>query len=289
MTSAIFAPPVNVAAPTPMPKEFGLYSIASVTDLADDHAGNGVQYDPLSCGNVAAVGAGCWPPGSPSMPATVDLEQGRWIRTTSFFVYTGPAGDLISYRPAELLTKAQTWLQLGEEGAVERALWTGGPFADDSDALRLTAGVRDPDLNPDGVEVLAAAAVPPKLAVGLLEEALGDRILGRGVIHAPRVAIPFLPDMTINGTRLQTKLRTDVVAGSGYTGSAPDDAARAAGEAWLYGTGPVKVVRGKQFDVGGDDASRLLDRASNEITVLSGRMVTVTYECALVGVRVALT
>lgn len=285
MSEPIYAPPVNVTGPTPMPKEFGLYSVATITDSNDSHAQGGVQYDPLSCGAVATVSAACGTPGGPAMPGTAELTPDRWVHSSAFMVYAGPQGRLVSYRPDELLTKAQSWLRLGEEAAVERGFWTGASLTDDPAALHLTAG----DAAAGGkVEVLAAAAVSPKLGIGLLEEALGDRLLGRGVIHAPRVAIPFLPDLFPAGTRLQTKLHTDVAAGSGYDGSGPDGAARAAGEAWLYGTGPVKVTRGEAFEVGGDDVGRLLDRTTNEITVLSGRLVTVTYECALVGVRITL-
>lgn len=280
MSEPIYAPPVNVTAPAPMPKEFGLYSVATVVDSNAAHAQGGVQYDPLSCGAVAAVSAACGTPGGPPMPGTLELSPDRWVHSTAFTVYAGPQGRLISYRPDELQTMAQSWLRLGEEAAVERGFWAGTPLTDDPAALRLTAG--------DQVEVLAPAAVSGKLALGLLEEALGDRLLGRGVLHVPRVAFPFLSDLSAAGTRMQTKLHTDVAVGSGYDGSGPDGAARAEGEAWIYGTGPVKVTRGEAFEVGGDDVGRLLNRTTNEITVLSGRLVTVTYECALVGVRVNL-
>lgn len=289
MSEPIYAPPVNVTGPTPMPKEFGLYSVATITDSNDSHAQGGVQYDPLSCGAVATVSAACGTPGGPPMPGTAELTPDRWVHSAAFMVYAGPQGRLVSYRPDELLTKAQSWLRLGEEAAVERGFWTGAALTDDPDSLHLTAGDAADVVAPGKVEVLAAAAVSPKLAIGLLEEALGDRLLGRGVIHAPRLVIPFLDEhLAPSGTRLQTTLRTDVAAGSGYDGSGPDGAARAAGEAWLYGTGPVKVTRGEAFEVGGDDVGRLLNRTTNEITVLSGRLVTVTYECALVGVRVNL-
>jgi len=282
MTSAIFAPPVTITGPTPMPTEFGLYSVATVVDSNDAHAQGGVQYEPLGCGEVAAVSAACGTAGGPEMPATVELDADRFVRSVAFTVYAGPSADLISHRADELSTMARNWLTLGEQHGAERGFWTGAPLVDDdSAALHLAAG--------DAVEVLAADPVPGKLALGLLEEALGDRVLGRGVIHVPRVAFPFLPDTAANGGRMQTKLRTDLAVGTGYTGSAPDGTARGAGEAWLYGTGPVKITRGEVFDVGGTDARRLLDRSTNRIAVLAGRMLTVTYECALVGVRVALT
>lgn len=290
MSDPIYAPPVTVTGPAPMPKEFGLYSVATVTDAADPHAQHGVQYDPLSCGTAAAVSAACGTPGGPPMPATVQLSPARFVKSTAFTVYAGPHGRLVSYRPDELRTKAESWLTLGEEAAVERGFWTGAPLVDEPDALRLNAGVLDPVLNPGGVDVLAPGAVSEKLALGLLEEALGDRLLGRGVIHCPRVAFPYLADRSApDGVRMQTKLGTDIAVGSGYTGSAPDGTAHAAGEAWLYGTGPVKVTRGERFMVGGGDHGRLLNRTNNEINVLAARLVTVTYECALVGVRVALS
>lgn len=289
MTSAIFAPPTTATGPTPMATEFGLYSVATVVD-SNDAGRTGVQYDPQSCGAVAAVSTACL--GDPSgelMPATVELDAGRWVRSVPFLVYAGPDADLISYRPEELSAMARNWLTLGEQHAVERGFWTGAPLEDDPAALQLTAGVRDDEDNPAGVEVLAAEPVSGKRAIALLEEALGDRLLGKGVIHAPRIAFPYLPDLAANGARMQTKLRTDVAVGTGYTGSSPADVARGAEEAWIYGTGPVKVTRDAVFDVGGDDARRLLNRRTNEITVLAARFVTVTYECALVGVRVALT
>ena len=288
MSSPVFAPPAEVAAPVPQAREFGLYSIAQVVDSNDSHAQGGVQYDPLGCATVSAVSAACGTPGGPPMPATVTLDASRWVRTVAFTVYTGPAGKLLAYTPEGLQDKARTWLTLGEEWAVERALWTGAPFDAATPGLHLATGVQSPQ-NPNGVEVLAPAPVPGKLALGLLEEALGNRLLGRGVLHVPAVVEPFLPGLSPQGARMQTEVHTDVVVGRGYTGSGPDGTARAADSAWVYGTGSVKVTRGELFDVGGPDAGRLLNRTTNDITVLAGRLVTVTYECALVGVRVALS
>jgi hypothetical protein len=285
----VFAPPAEVAAPIPQAREFGLYSIAQVVDSNDAHAQGGIQYDPLGCAAVEAVSAACGTPGGPPMPGTVQLDVDRWVRSSPFAVYTGPAGKAIAYRPDQLVDKARSWFALGEEAAVERGFWTGDPLTDDPDALKLNAGTYDANTNPHGVEVLAADPVPGKLAVGLLEEALGNRLLGRGVIHCPAVAFPFLPGTEAVGTRMQTEAHTDVVVGRGYTGSGPDGSTRAADSAWVYGTGSVKVTRGETFDVGGGDAARLLNRTTNDLTVLTGRLVTVTYECALVGVRVALS
>lgn len=59
------------------------------------------------------------------------------------------------------------------------------------------------------------------------------------------------------------------------------------GEAWLFVTGPVKVVRGpKFFTPDRDDTEAAVDRLMNDVTVFAERNYGFQYECGIAAIRV---
>jgi hypothetical protein len=107
-----------------------------------------------------------------------------------------------------------------------------------------------------------AATIPvvgakkPENALMLLEQAIASSPVGEsGVIHMTRDVASILGSRLIykkgeteNSGRAMTRLGTDVIIGSGYTGNGPIGDANAAASAtnkWMYATSSVQVHLGK--------------------------------------------
>jgi hypothetical protein len=107
-----------------------------------------------------------------------------------------------------------------------------------------------------------AAAVPvvgakkPENALMILEQAIASSPLGEnGVIHMTRDVASILGSRLIykkgeieNSGRAMTRLGTDVIIGSGYTGNGPigdSNATASATNKWMYATSAVEVHLGK--------------------------------------------
>jgi hypothetical protein len=161
-------------------------------------------------------------------------------------------------------------LTLGEGRAIEREFWTGANginphLADVLDTTILAGGL----------------PVSPVAGLAALEGALGECFGGIGLIHAPRGAIPALQASTLierSGQRIQTTpLSTGVVAGGGYPGSAPDGTAAAAGQSWLFATGPV-TLRRTPIEFVGASAADWTKRDTNDAILIAERTYVVTLE-----------
>lgn len=101
-----------------------------------------------------------------------------------------------------------------------------------------------------------AGAKKPETALMLLEQAIASSPVGEnGVIHMTRDVASILGSRLVyrkgedkNSGRAMTRLGTDVIIGSGYTGNGPvgdTNAAASATNKWMYATGPVNVHLGK--------------------------------------------
>jgi hypothetical protein len=125
-------------------------------------------------------------------------------------------------------------------------------------------------------------------ALGLLEQELADCYAGQGLIHVPRSALPTLAAWNLASVvdgRLVTPAGNLIVAGTGYTGSAPDGTVAAAGTAWIYATGAAWGYRSDPY------VSRLrdsLDRTSNTIRMLAERTYLLGFECCLLAAHITL-
>lgn len=177
-----------------------------------------------------------------------------------------------------------------ESYAVARELWNGdltreALVAGDVQAANLslvgtTAEQAGEDGEAAGPTVLGGGgAVAPKLAVALIEEAVGNALRGQqAYLHASRLLQPFLPDLTREGNLLTTRVGNLVVADAGYPNTAPGGAVAAAGVAWLYGTGPVVVRRSPVERLGIGEGA--LDTATNTLDLRSTRVVAATFDRA---------
>jgi hypothetical protein len=281
--ACVITPPVLVNEPTPEATGFGLYSAASVLDPDDAHVQSGVMWEPSVCGVAGAFPVNCPTPAGSFPRPTVDGIP--VLEAAPFGVSSGQECKIVGTPLDRLRDLARARLRFTEQTAVERAYWTGEQFA--------AAGVTSPHLAAGAaVTVLsgtaaAPVAVKPALAVGMIEEALGGLTGVVGVIHAPRVLSELLPSAEKGGV-LRTKLGTRYAFGAGYPGTGPDGAARPDGVAWIYGTGPVQVVRSPILDLPNDPRDAL-DRSTNVARIQAVRVVSLGHSCGLVAVPVNLT
>ena len=170
--------------------------------------------------------------------------------------------------PEEFANRAEIAMNAVQSFSVERQLSQGtgvatNPFLADA-AHTLTAA--------------GATATPATAALSYLEETIGAT--GKqGMIHAtPPVASVWF-DQTRGTEPLITNLGTRVVSGGGYAGATPSGrGAAAAGQSWVYATGPVEVRLG---NVAVLDIKEVLDRSTNDVTFRAERYVLATWDTQL--------
>lgn len=117
------------------------------------------------------------------------------------------------------------------------------------------------------------------------------------MIHAPRQVASLLEQFIEYETvgtgelaqqRLVTKLGTPIVAGVGYTGTAPGNAAPASNRKWMYATGPVSVYLGPSSVVG--EVQAWIDEGVNDLTLQAERGAAVVWDgCCHFAVEVDVT
>jgi len=268
-------PLVYVSAPATTPYKYGLFSAAAVVDPVDQREFQaGVEWEPVTVdAPTAATSSAASDPNRPAKTLTVGVQ--RVTASPVLRLYAGVEADLAGRD--DHLERARAALGLVEQQSLEHYVWTGA------------AGNR-PRLADPGTQVLAGSDVTPvslATAVGLLEEHISDRTGVLGVVWVPRRLAGQLAsaDLTrVENPRMVAPLGTPYVfahtSGVGPTGAAP-----AAGEAWLYGTGPV-MVRRSQVTM-----PRLVeahDRATNDVFALAERFYTVGWSGPAAAVKVKL-
>ena len=176
----------------------------------------------------------------------------------------------------EFMERAEAVMDAVTSFAVERALSRGvplsaTPFFADANATVLASG----------------SAVAPMVGLGYLEDAIGATARG-GMIHAtPSVATQWFDQDRIDrltpeedSSSLVTVMGTPVAAGGGYIGSTPaGQAAAAAGQSWVYATGPVEVRLAELHLT--EEISENLERSQNDVTYRAERAYLATWDTAL--------
>lgn len=234
------------------------------------------------CLSVTGTGA---PPEPPAKTANVDQA---YRGALPFTVYAEFECSPVGIPEAESI--ASDALDRVEQEQVETAFWTGSAGGQPVVFPHLSADteVLDGDivLQPVASPVVTGGDVAQ--ALGVLEQELADCYSGQGLIHVPRSALPTLAAWnlaTVVDGRLVTPAGNLIVAGTGYTGSAPDGTAAAAGTAWIYATGAAWGYRSDPY------VSRLrdsLDRTSNTIRMLAERTYLIGFECCLLAAHIVL-
>lgn len=274
-------PAIRVEGVTPSAPRFGLLSVAQV--LGPDGGGeweNGVALDPSPCGCAEVIDACQAAPtprdGAPTSPAPPSFD--------AFTVYLTDVCSTFGFgSPEAFRQRMTTHLEAAQHAAIEREVYT---------AERLTD---NPAIAGPTATVLAAGALDPVAALAELEEGIAARCRA-GVIHVtPRVATYFasLNLITTDGAGAASRLRTvalgtPVAVGTGYTGEGPTGTAPAAGQAWAYGTSPLRV-RLSDVEVLPDSMAEAVNRSTNTATFRAERSVVVEWDqCIHVAQLVAL-
>lgn len=268
MSSLTFGPPVVLDdGHTPVAPPFSLLNTPGVLkDPGDPHWLSGAAVYP-------------YPPGpphewDPCQTGTFrEKEEGEAIESqyfASFVSYLPITCSAMSIGdPEEFARRAEIALDAVQSFSAERQLAMG-------------TGVATNPFLADGSHTLTGAsttAQTPDVALAFLEEEIGET--GKqGMIHAtPPVVSRWFeqnradtrPLVTVNGTR--------VVSGGGYQGATPSGRTpAAAGESWVYATGPVEVRLGSVSVL---DIKEVLDRSNNDVTFRAERYVLVTWDAQL--------
>ena len=144
------------------------------------------------------------------------------------------------------------------------------------------------DVNPyfgdENLTALGGGAVAPAVGLSYLENAIGAT--GRqGVVHlTPAVASAVANLLCFHEAEdgeyhPYTASGNRVVIGDGYIGTDPDDeTGPAAGQDWVFATGPVEVRIGPLVF---NDLAETLERSTNDVTFRAERHVLATWDTAL--------
>jgi len=177
----------------------------------------------------------------------------------------------------DAVTKA---LNAVTQKALEREFWEG------------KAALAETDANSNMyLSKASAATIPvvgakkPENALMILEQAISNAPTGQnGVIHMTRDVASILGSRLVykkgeteNSGRAMTRLGTDVIIGSGYTGNGPIGDANATASAtnkWMYATGPVEVHLGK-IEVVNENLAQGADVTINNMRIKAFRPAAV--------------
>lgn len=282
----------RIPGPVFRPYRYGLLGSVDIIAPSDPHWASGVTWDDELCSNVTSTLAGCsviTSAGAEDIPDKVPDGDGDHCCAEPFTVIGSfkcpPVG-----RPAnDAFRIAVERLHLNEGRGVEEIFWTGltdaGPIDGSLQGGNLSCSDPPVDVTPegatDGLGIVAAMAV--------LESALAGCSAGLGAIHATYGLLPFMAEanlLDVDGDRLFTRSGVSLVFGRGYPGSGPDNVPAAAGQTWVFATGPLAIWRSDVF-LTPPRLEEAVDRQLNDVTVFAERSYAVGWSCCLFAVRVA--
>lgn len=281
VSGRIFAP--SVAPPRTFPAEYGLFSVVSTPTPSDPHWVNGIEWEHPSCASVSGISGNC---DDVEEIAKVFLPDPNTIAgADSFTLYgtyiCGPTGNEI----ARAEQYARENLERGEQEGVEDAIWSGSLNTNPRLATATTQ-----DLTPT-----AGTPIPATQAVGLLSNHAASVFgVSSPVIHAPRISSGVL---TANGIAIRVGSHFELATGEliafegGSPNTGPDGTEAAAGQAWLYITPPVTMVRGDIFtSPPTDQPGGGFDRGRNDLHSVAERTYALGWDdCPIAAVLVDLT
>lgn len=263
--------PVYIEAPAVTPAKGGLYAVADVRE-GDVHIGaSGFQYLSENCGVASSI----------DDPACITAE-GRVEKTfgeTNVVASTGPFAVYKGVECIDMHDDDSAWarrgLELTEHIAVEEMV------------------MRELLFGADDVTPTPGTAISVRDGIALLEGVGGYTYGGRLTFHMDRSAatIGFSEHVLEHDSDFTvfTQQGSLVANGAGYEFNVgPDGTPAATGEAWIYVTGAVTVVRGPIITnrvIPGVDATGA--HVNNQLA-LAERMVAVSAECIKYAVLVEL-
>jgi hypothetical protein len=179
------------------------------------------------------------------------------------------------------MAQVKEQLEAATQKAVERELWDGPVATADTNGNNFLTKT-------SASTVVAAGAHPADKALFHLEQALANSPVGaKGVIHMTRDVASILGSRLVyvstnegKSGRAMTRLGTDVVIGSGYTGNGPISTANATASAtnrWMFATGPLDIHLGK-VEVINDNLAQGVDASINDMRIKALRPAAVYFD-----------
>jgi hypothetical protein len=205
----------------------------------------------------------------------------NYLDYVPFFIESEIAQSLFGILGEDRFKIAIRQLEAATQKAVERELWEGKTALADSNSNAYLSKA-------SAATIPFSGAVTASEALKHLEQALSNSPAGlNGVIHMTRdVAsilgskLIYLPGTEGNSGKTMTRLGTDVVVGSGYTGNGPIGATGAATSQtnrWMYATGSVDVHLSK-IDVVNDSISQGVGYSQNDSKIKAVRAAAVYFD-----------
>lgn len=263
MSNLAVGPAYAIDGPLPRPPAYRLLALPGVLQ-AGGREMNGVSVWGYPC-DTPSLWDPCYAEGTfgTKLSAHSD-EQPSFYPFAAYVPFTC---STITANPAEFARRAEAVIEATISHAVEEALAHGiegsnNPYFGDVNLTALGGGV----------------ALDPDRGLAYLEDAIG--VTGRvGMIHATPGAISAWGDKIEVGDVLRTRNGTPVVSGSGYRGSAPAaEQAPAAGQDWVYVTGPVQVFMAESDP---PSISEFVDRSDNTATYRAEKFVVAEWDTCL--------
>lgn len=182
---------------------------------------------------------------------TDNQSDARYLDYVPFYIDAEDFASTFGLVGQDRFARVTRELETVTQKALEREFWEGVA------AQAETSANGNMYLRKSGSAIIpAAGAKKPEVALMHLEQAIASSPLGEnGVIHMTRDVASILGSRLVykkgeteNSGRAMTRLGTDVIIGSGYTGNGPigdTNAAASATNKWMYATGTVDVHLGK--------------------------------------------
>lgn len=261
--------PVYIEAPAVAPAKGGLYAVATVME-GDPHVGaSGFHYITENCGTASSL----------DDPACLTLED-RATKTFGSTVITESTDPFGVYKGVECVNMAgddsgwaERGLELSESIAVEQRFMAA-----------LLADGTATDVTPT-----PGTPVSVRHGIALLEQAAAESYGAVPTLHMNRatatIGLSDGPLENDSNYTIRTKQGALVANGGGYGNTvSPDGVEAPAGQAWMYVTGHVVVVRGPVV------TNRVfgIDQSINLQQALAERIVSVSAECIKYAVLVEL-
>lgn len=175
-------------------------------------------------------------------------------------------------------------LEAATQRAIEYELWSGDVAVDDNNGnLFLTKS--------SAAQIAVAGAHTAEKALFHLEQAVSNAPIGqKSVIHMTRDVASILGSRLIyvstdegKSGRAMTRLGTDVIIGTGYTGNGPIGEANAEASAtnrWMFITGPVDIHLGK-IEIVNENLGQGVDATINNMRIKALRPAAVYFDPAI--------
>jgi hypothetical protein len=198
-----------------------------------------------------------------------------------FFIESEVSRSALGVLGEDRFDEALKKLEAATQKAVERELWAG--------SAALAASNSNNFLTKTGVSTIpVAGAHSASDALFHLEQAIAESPTGTsGVIHMTRdvasilgAKLVYIPGTESKPGRVMTRLGTDVIIGSGYTGAGPVGNANAAASLtnrWMFATGALEVHLSKS-EIVNENLAQGINARINDMIIKGVRAAAVYFD-----------